>query len=78
MSDVRDPSGDPAMAPDLDDVDLSDLEVDDYVEQAASDPDDTVPGANLDDALPTPTHHVARMHLNTLNLRTGGFAWFSA
>ncbi len=67
-----------AMAPELDDVDPSDLDVDDFTDYPETNEDGAVEPANTEDVLPTPVHHVARMNLNTINLSTGGFAWFSA
>lgn len=68
-----------ALAPELDDIDPSEPEGDDEFEDVADEEDDTLPGSDdFEAVVPTPTHAVARMHLNTLNRRTGGFAWFSA
>jgi hypothetical protein len=65
---------------DLDDIDGSDLESEDDTEFEETDDydDDAVEHTNTEKVLATPAPSVARMNLNTINLRTGGFAWFSA
>ena len=67
-----------ATAPELDDIDDSDAECDDFFEFPETDEDDEVGPARTKGVLPTPVLHLARMNLNTINQRTGGFAWFSA
>jgi hypothetical protein len=63
---------------DLDDVDGEENEIDDLAHSGPTPPRSDTEPVNHEGVLPTPTHRVARMNLNTINLRTGGFAWFSA
>ncbi len=63
---------------DLDDVDGEVNEIEDLAENGLTPERLNSERANPEGVVPTPTHRVARMNLNTINLRTGGFAWFSA
>jgi hypothetical protein len=63
---------------DLDDVDGEEIEIDDLADIGATPSSLDSGNPDAEGVRPTPTHRVARMNLNTINLRTGGFAWFSA
>lgn len=75
---MPDPPSEEAAPNDLDEVDGEEIEIDDLDDCGPTPPRSDTEPADREGVLPTPTHRVARMNLNTINLRTGGFAWFSA